>query len=340
MNQMDNLIKRFFIKDTADFRSMAERFSRELATIFDLEVLQKNVSTVLKDLMLVERVRFCLQNSRDNSFEIAPESVDKGEMTRFSPKDPIFDELVAHMKPVPFVELSDITVSTSECWSHLSRESCELIVPLHGERDILGFIALSSKLSGYGYNYEDITTLNILSNQLVTALVNVSLYQESLEKQRLEKEMAMARQIQKALLPRDLPTGDAFEFAAFTEPALDVGGDYFDFLLKDGDTVGVVVADASGKGMPAALLVSQLQATLRSEVRFKQSLPDMIASSNYLVSTSTSTEKFVTLFYGEFDKKNLKLTYCNAGHNYPFVVREDGSIVFLQTGGLLMGAFP
>ena len=103
--------------------------------------------------------------------------------------------------------------------------------------------------------------------------------------------------------------------------------------------IGVVVADASGKGMPAALLVSQLQATLRSEVRFKQSLPEMIANANYLVATSTSPEKFVTLFYGEFDRKNLQFCYCNAGHNYPFVIRKDGKIEYFREGGLLVGAF-
>ena len=91
--------------------------------------------------------------------------------------------------------------------------------------------------------------------------------------------------------------------------------------------------------MPAALLISQLQATLRSEVRNNRSVSDMIANANYLVSTSTSPEKFVTLFYGEFDSKTLKLSYCNAGHNYPLIIRKDGDFEELQTGGLIIGAF-
>jgi serine phosphatase RsbU (regulator of sigma subunit) len=339
MNQMDNLIKRFFIRDKADFRNMAEQFSHQLATIFDLELLRANVASILRRQMLVERVWFCLHDIPSGFYEASPEPRIDHKAHRFMPEDVLFDELKTHVKPVPFVELSGITMSDSDCWRLLQGDACELIVPLHSDRQMLGFVALSAKVSGYSYNYEDMTTLSILSNQLVTAIANTRLYEESLEKQRLEKEMAMARQIQRDLLPRRLPRGDDFEFAAFTEPARDVGGDYFDFLSADKETIGVVVADASGKGMPAALLVSQLQATLRSEVRFRQSLSQMIASANYLVATSTSPEKFVTLFYAEFDPKNLTLYYCNAGHNYPFVVRRDGSTAFLNTGGLLIGAF-
>jgi len=340
MNQMDNLIKRFFIRDRADFRNMAERFSRELATIFDLSSLRANVSSILREQMLVEKVSFCLHQPTSGFYEMDVEAHPDIPAASFESKDLLFDELRTHLKPVSFYELSGITMSDSACWQHLRNESCELLVPLHSDAQMVGFVALSSKISGYSYNYEDITTLNILGNQLVTAISNARLYEESLEKQRLEKEMAMARQIQRDLLPKQLPFGDNFEFAAFTEPARDVGGDYFDFLSTNRGTIGVVVADASGKGMPAALLVSQLQATLRSEVRFKQSLSDMIASANYLVATSTSPEKFVTLFYGEFDRKSLEFCYCNAGHNYPFLIRKDGRTEYFKRGGLLMGAFP
>ncbi len=339
MNQMDNLIKRFFIRDKADFRNIAEQFSLQLATIFDLGLLKANVASILRKQMLVERVWFCLHDSGSGIYEASLEPRSDQAAVGFPLEDLLLNELQMHVKPVPFDELSKITLGESGCWRFLRDDGCELVIPLHGERQMLGFVALSSKVSGYSYSYEDVITLNILGNQLVTALTNTKLYEESIEKQRLEKEMAMARQIQRDLLPKKLPQGINFEFSAFTEPARDVGGDYFDFLQISEESIGVVVADASGKGMPAALLVSQLQATLRSEVRFRQSLPAMIASANYLVATSTSAEKFVTLFYGEFSPATLTLHYCNAGHNYPFVVRRDGSIRCLIKGGLLIGAF-
>jgi serine phosphatase RsbU (regulator of sigma subunit) len=339
MTYMDNLIKRFFIRDRSDFRNIAEQFSRNLATIFDLDLLKRNVGKVLREHMLVENVWFCLREGGADSLDLTSESETLSESVVVSVSDPLIGQLAHHQKPVEVDEIGMEAVGKSACWELLVERECRLIVPLNDSKRTLGFVALTRKASGYNYNYEDITTLSILGNQLVTAVTNAWLYQESLEKQRLEEEMALARQIQKDLLPRCLPSDRHLEFAAFTEPARHVGGDYYDFLSPEEEKIGVVVADASGKGMPAALLVSQLQATLRSEVRNRKGLADMVFDANYLIATSTSPEKFVTLFYGELDKRTLKFTYCNAGHNYPVVVRSDGSTVCLETGGLLVGAF-
>ncbi len=339
MSAMDNLIKRFFIRDRADFRNLAEQFSRQLATVFDLDEIKSNVSRILREQMLVERVMFCIRDIGTDRYQASAEPFEIKELTRFSREDPLLMELDQHLKPVPFDDLKTEEVANSDCAKYLRDHRCQIIVPLHDDQSNLGFVGLSSKISGYSYNYEDITTLNILGNQLVTAVTNAKLYQESLEKQRLEKELAMARQIQNDLLPKQLPHQPGLEFAAYTEPARFVGGDYFDFLTPEPSRIGMIVADASGKGMPAALLIAQLQATLRSEVRFQKPISEMIASANYLISTSTSTEKFVTLFYGELNSKTLDFTYCNAGHNYPFVVRKDGATEYFETGGLIMGAF-
>lgn len=339
MSAMDNLIKRFFIHDRADFRNLAEQFSRQLATVFDLDEVKSNVSKILREQMLVESVMFCIRDLGTDRYQASAEPFELRELARFSREDPLLLELDQHLKPVPFDDLKTEEVANSDCAQYLRDHRCQIIVPLHDDQSNLGFVGLSSKISGYNYNYEDITTLNILGNQLVTAVTNAKLYQESLEKQRLEKELAMARQIQNDLLPKHLPHQRGLEFAAYTEPARFVGGDYFDFLTPKPSRIGMIVADASGKGMPAALLIAQLQATLRSEVRFQKPISEMIASANYLISTSTSSEKFVTLFYGELNSETLDFTYCNAGHNYPFVVRKDGAIEYFETGGLIMGAF-
>ncbi len=339
MNWFDNLIKRFFIRDKADFRNITEQISAHLTSVFELDLLKSNVTRILKNQMLVEDVWFCLRDSTTGSFSFAASDDSQSQLLQLGSEDQLLEHLRQHQKPVPIEDLGDAIPEESECWKYIRNTRCRLIVPLHDSKGTLGFIGLAPKVSGFSYNYEDMTTLNILGNQLTTALTNVWLYQESLEKQRLEKEMTLARQIQNDLLPKALPCSDRFEFAAFTEPARHVGGDYYDFLNTARNTIGVVVADASGKGMPAALMISQLQATLRSEVRHDRSLSEIIANANYLIATSSSPEKFVTLFYAELDSETLKLSYCNAGHNYPFVIHKDGKIEYLETGGLLVGAF-
>jgi sigma-B regulation protein RsbU (phosphoserine phosphatase) len=210
---------------------------------------------------------------------------------------------------------------------------------LHKET-LEGFIGLSKKVTGFKYSYEDMTVLNVLANQLIVAMENARLYAVSLEKKRLEEELAVARQIQSGLLPKSYPQGLTYEFAAFCQPSREVGGDYYDFLDIDGSSIGIVIADVSGKGIPAALLVSSLHAALRAEVRNKFSPPRVMSNINQLIAASTSPEKFATMFYGEFYPGENKLSYCNAGHNYPAVIHADGQIEFLIAGGLVLGAFP
>ncbi|MBD3299215.1 MAG: SpoIIE family protein phosphatase, partial [candidate division Zixibacteria bacterium] len=131
--------------------------------------------------------------------------------------------------------------------------------------------------------------------------------------------------------------GDNFDIAAFSQPSRQVGGDYYDFFPQSDGSLGMVVADISGKGVGAALLVSQLQAILKAEVRTRGSLHTMITKTNALITESTAPDRFATLVYAEFDPDTLELKYCNAGHNYPIIVRADGQIETLETGGLLLG---
>jgi sigma-B regulation protein RsbU (phosphoserine phosphatase) len=214
------------------------------------------------------------------------------------------------------------------------------MIPLQSQEGFIGFLGLSEKSTGFRYSYEDLTLLNVLGNQLVITMINIHLYQESLEKQRLEEDLLRARQIQLALLPRSVPHGKTFELSAYIQPARQVGGDYYDFIRINGESFGIAIADASGKGMPAALMVSLIHAFLRAEAKNKLPPNEVMCNINKLICASTSSGKFATMFYGEFNPTQRNLTYCNAGHNYPIVVRKEGGVEYLQEGGLIIGEFP
>ncbi len=339
MNQVDNFLKKFFIKGKVDIRYVTEEIARELTSILDPEKLRDSVVRILREEMLIEKVRLCLKSENDQSLVLLPQPGDTSPEMTYSINDSLTEEMVRRGRPALLEEYKSIE-KESPLLDGLEKMGYQMIAPLINRGEIEGFIALSNKISGYNYNYEDITTLNILSNQLVVAMSNARLYQESLEKQRLEEELSLARQIQKDLLPKSLPSGEDFEIAAYSEPSRYVGGDFYDFLQTRRDTTGIVVADVSGKGIPAALMVSQIQAMLRSEVRNTDSLAKILKNVNFLMATTTSSEKFVTLFYADFDQRNHELHYVNAGHNYPIVIHTDGSHSFLTEGGLLIGAFP
>ncbi len=214
-----------------------------------------------------------------------------------------------------------------------------MVVPLVRQDQVSGILLLSGKVAGFRYSSEDMTFLAILANQIVVAMENAELYRVSLEKQRLEEELSVARQIQIGLLPQSLPSLANFDFAAFIEPSRQVGGDYYDFIPVGGGRIGVVIADASGKGVPAALLIARMQAMMQSEVRFGKGVNEMMVSVNRFINESTSQDRFATCFYIELDDANRKTRYCNAGHNYPLLIRGDGRVEYLSTGGLLLGAF-
>ena len=155
-----------------------------------------------------------------------------------------------------------------------------------------------------------------------------------------EQELAVAKKIQQDLLPRGVLAVDGVEVAGFNLPCYAVGGDYFDyFRLADG-RIALAIADVAGKGVPAALLMSNLQAILRAETSRGSAVTEVPAQANRQLSESMSgSSKFVTFFYGAFDPATRRLAYTNAGHNPPLVVRADGRIEELEAGGLLLGVF-
>jgi len=338
MNQVDNLLKKFFIKGKVDIRYVTQEIARELSSILDPEQLRNSAVKLLKDEMLIEKVRLCTKSESGNRFVLLAQGGDSSPEMVYSGNDYLTTEMEKRNRPALLDEYKSADAD-SPLMESLEKQGFQLLVPLTNRGVLEGFIALSNKISGYNYNYEDITTLNILSNQLVVALSNARLYKASLEKQRLEEELSLARQIQMDLLPKTLPHGDDFEFAAYSQPSRYVGGDFYDFLDTRRDNTGIVIADVSGKGMPAALMVSQIQAMFRSEARNTDSLVKILQNVNYLMATTTSSEKFVTVFYAEFNTQNKILHYSNAGHNYPIVINKDGECQFLIEGGLLMGAF-
>jgi serine phosphatase RsbU (regulator of sigma subunit) len=344
MGQLDDLIKKFFIRDRSDYRAMMETFSRKLVTIFDFKELKEMVVDVLKKEMLVENVYICVANQnkseklKKSEYMLFSDDPQKEETYLFNKSDPLFPILKDKTRPVLLGDLG-VTEKKISLFSLLSKLEVFLVVPMSSQDELVGFIGLSRKTTRFRYSYEDITLLGVLANQMIIAINNARLYQESLEKQRLEEELVLARQIQVGLLPKVCPKGELFEFSAFTQPARQVGGDYYDFLISEDGRVGVAIADATGKGIPAAMLISLVHASLRAEVKNRLCPSRVMANINQLIFSSTSSERFATMFYGELDPQGRKLIYCNAGHNYPVVIHQDGRAEFLDTGGMLLGAF-
>ncbi len=338
MNRIDNLIKKLFMKTRADYRTVLGQLSRSMISVFDPARVRAIIEKTLQTTILIQRVYFVMYDDILAEYVLLA-SDDFPNRSIISRDDSLLGAIGQLDAPEPLDRISEYA-RDSNLLLQLSKRRVQLILPLKDSDHLLGFLALTEKESGYRYNAEDITVLGVISNQLVTSLTNARLYADSLEKQVLEEEIAMARQIQIELLPKKPPASETFDLKAFSKPSRTIGGDFYDFINHGNGAFSIVIADASGKGVPAALLVAQIQAMLHSEVQNKNELSRMLQNVNEYVVASTSAEKYATMFYGEFMPQTRTFRYSNAGHNYPILVRGDGSHELLSRGGMLIGAFP
>jgi len=168
-------------------------------------------------------------------------------------------------------------------------------------------------------------------------LENIELYEEKMVKQRMEEEISVAREIQQMLLPNSLPTGKNFEISAMNIPSKEVGGDYYDFIQFDERQIGIAIGDIAGKGIPGAILMSNLQAAFRASAWQYRNPVQVMDKINNQIARTTSSEKYATFFYGIFDTHKLTFTFTNAGHNFPIIKKETGEHSFLSEGGLIIG---
>jgi sigma-B regulation protein RsbU (phosphoserine phosphatase) len=181
------------------------------------------------------------------------------------------------------------------------------------------------------------TFVNPLSTEQRHALAMQQLLVDAQERRRMEDELMMAQQIQAGLLPKILPQNARLQMAASCEPARVIGGDFYDYLPIDARRSALVIADACGKGMPAAMVISPLQAIIKSEVSHGSLIRQTMLHLNQYVKRFASTKNFATLFYGNFDERTGSFEFANAGHHPPMLARHDGRVEFLKTTGPALG---
>jgi sigma-B regulation protein RsbU (phosphoserine phosphatase) len=337
-NWIDDLIRSMFMRTRTDHRNILERFSRQVISLFDPERLRGIIEETLKTSLLVDKVYFILYDDTIEEYAVLP-SEDFPRRIVLDRNDFMLRGINLLESPTYLHSLADYREG-SPLANLLEERRVKLILPLKDAKHLLGFVALTDKVAGYRYSSEDINLLGVLANQMVTALTNARLYVESLERMRLQEEVTMARQIQLDLLPAEPPQLGCFSVWAHSTPSRTVGGDFYDFITIDDHRLGIVIADASGKGMPAALMIAQIQAIIRSEVNNGNPISTMLKNVNQQILHSSSAEKYATLFYGELDTAQARFSYSNAGHNYPILVRANGDVELLKEGGIVIGALP
>ncbi|MEW6730174.1 MAG: SpoIIE family protein phosphatase [Acidobacteriota bacterium] len=214
--------------------------------------------------------------------------------------------------------------------------SC-MAVPLALHEQVLGMIYIDNPYERR-FTKDDLLVLTTIASVAAIKVEQARFIEEQLERQRIEQELEVAATIQKRLLPQEPPNILGLESVGLNIPCHTVGGDYYDFVVSGPDTIGFAIADVSGKGIPAALLVSTLQATFRAIIE-QQDLKDAVTRINKVICRSTPSYNYITFFYGLLNKRSKTFLSINAGHNAPIVVKRNGRIERLNKGGFCLGMF-
>jgi phosphoserine phosphatase RsbU/P len=226
------------------------------------------------------------------------------------------------------------------CIKMLKGLNVEIIIPMQSSGEIKGILLLSDRINHEEYSTTDIEFISALSNTAVLSMENARLFKETLEKQRLEEEILIAREIQQGLLPKSLPVITEYDTAAINISSKQVGGDYYEILPLNENEFIIAIADVSGKGVPASLLMAYIQATIRALASSNEPLTEKTGKINNIIFENTSTSKFITFFWGVLNKTDHSFTYVNAGHNPPILLHNDGSYELLEAGGVILGVMP
>lgn len=212
----------------------------------------------------------------------------------------------------------------------------DIFVPVIQDRACVAYVTLAEKVYGLTYGAEELGHLAVLSTQIGAAFQNIRLLAENVDRKVFEEELRIARKIQMQMLPDGPPALNGFDLFGVTVPSRQVGGDYYDFVLVDGRWLVIVVADVSGKGIPASILTATLQATVRTNTDAQMHPCDMMARLNRLLYRNTSAAEFATVFYALVDTETGVVRFTNAGHEFPFLV-ADGGARMIEESGIVLG---
>ena len=218
------------------------------------------------------------------------------------------------------------------------RTKSEMVAPIISNDEVIGVFDLESDDFGT-YTEDDLSVLQLLASQVAIIIDKVELHEQLIEKKRIQAQLEIARQVQLELLPDHDPQIEGFDISAYIFPTEEVSGDYYDWVKMFDDQIGIVVADAVGKGIPAALLMAFLRASLRSCVQIGYAPHIALSKVSNLLWDSVEEHQFITAIYGILDATNKTFVFSNAGHNPPLMMKPDGEYRYVEYGDMPLGMF-
>jgi sigma-B regulation protein RsbU (phosphoserine phosphatase) len=331
-------VDRKFFREAYDAERILGELSEQVRSILDRDELLETVARKLGESLHVECVAVMMQDGGVFRPALATGYVGPIDVTF-----PDSTEIVKQMRRVREPVAVDGSARGQDN-AALCQLRAQMLLPLSSKKELLGFISLGPKKSEAPYSPSDTNLLRTVAAQTGLALENSRLSEaiasEVAQRELLHREIEIAREVQQRLFQQVAPVVAALQYAGFCRPARGVGGDYYDFLALSNGRLGLAVGDVSGKGVPAALLMASLQASVRGQSQAAGGdVAGLMANVNRLVYDTSPENRYATFFYCQFDPATRRLVYTNGGHNPPMLLR-GAEVIRLETGGPVVGLFP
>ena len=327
-----------YLKDTHHRLEILYEVTDAIRTVLDLNLLLEKIMNIIFSVMQPDRGFIMLRD--DPTGELLPRVVKK--------RTPDEESITVSRTIVDQCIQDRVSVLVSDTSRDRRFQAAESVImhkirsaicsPLIYKDEVLGVIYVDTKSRLGAYGEAELDLLTGISNQSAVAIANAKLHAQVVEQQKLQKEMEIARSIQMNLLPRSYPQLPGYEMSAMSKPAERVGGDYYDFLPLAQRRCGLAMGDVSGKGVPAALLIATLRASLQIEAMLPNaSVTKIMEKLNKITCRDATNDMFASMIYGILDPLQQSFEYVNAGHCHPLLFDETGQLRTLGLGGHLLG---
>jgi len=359
-NRVQRVIDRVFYRLEYDYQETVGKIGETMRSLLNLDEIGKSIMHFALQPMFVDAGAVMVINKENKSYDCLIQSGDPEQKkndrgaAEFEKKDaaekppavqlqtlafdePFISKMAEWKKTVTIYDIWEdpfFDDNRYECIKTLEQFGATLVVPLIYEDQLTGVISLGRKKSGKFYRREDINLLNTLANQSAVAIENARMVDEVVEKERMEEELNIARDLQVSMLPSETPQVAGFEIAAYSVSAREVGGDFYDFIEMGDDRAGMIVGDVTGKSVSGALVMSASRSVFRMLSEEKLNVSDSMIRANRRLKKDVKTGMFVALLYAVLNAEDKTLTMCSAGQTQPIHrLAETGETSLIETRG-------
>jgi serine phosphatase RsbU (regulator of sigma subunit)/HAMP domain-containing protein len=315
-------------------RAIIEDLARDLAATFQLEKLVAMISQRLLQALGAEQIRLYVKRQPDANVFVTLSIDEKEAKNHFIIEE---DERRWMAKKEKGFLLNSAPEKIKQALTmRLPVEAC-LIIPMRVKDDLFGFVVFCMRKQHEVVSDKQMNFASILSSQIAMALENALLYETLTEQERMKRELEIARDMQRKLLPQKMPEIKGFDVVGFCKPATEVGGDYYDFFILDKQSIAIVIADVSGKGTSASFYMAQIKGMMLQLTAEPHTPKQLLMNLNKRLSPSMDKNAFVTMVYGILDTKSKRFRYARAGHNPLLKISQDNKIELLEPSGIGLG---